>query len=138
MSPFSLVEEENRGLEMSGRPTTAGIIDGSLWQAGPCGRGRGWCCRWRWGRRSGCTPIFTFYTLLVYLLYFQIFTHCTPLCFMSTPYMPFLFLFFLLSFYFCPIFLYICFLLKNPKIFKMMKIHKNIKDLKKEKCFFIL
>ncbi|QCD94303.1 hypothetical protein DEO72_LG5g2386 [Vigna unguiculata] len=44
MAPFSLGEEENRGLEMNGRLTTAGITKGSLQQAGPCDHEDKWCC----------------------------------------------------------------------------------------------
>ncbi|QCE14970.1 hypothetical protein DEO72_LG11g1978 [Vigna unguiculata] len=52
MTPFSLAEEENQGLEKNGGPTVAETGGGSLRQAWPCGRERIWCRPRRRGRKG--------------------------------------------------------------------------------------
>jgi len=44
MVPFSLMEEENQGSEMSGRSAAAGIAGGNLLRAGLRSREWDWCC----------------------------------------------------------------------------------------------
>ncbi|QCE10138.1 hypothetical protein DEO72_LG10g1364 [Vigna unguiculata] len=53
MSPFSLVKEENQGLEKNGGLTVVETGDGSLRQAWPCSRERIWCRLRLRGTRGG-------------------------------------------------------------------------------------